>query len=46
MVKVLGDGTLCEREISDGADDPSFAWCGLPVSHAGDCGRWIMEGGR
>jgi hypothetical protein len=32
----------CDYEITDGADDPSFAYCGRPQDHAGDHGDWIM----
>lgn len=33
----------CGYEISDGADDPSFAWCGKPPAHAGEHGEWYGE---
>lgn len=31
----------CNFEISDGnQDDPSFAYCGHPATHAGAHGKW------
>jgi hypothetical protein len=37
--------TTCEYEICDGnRDDPSYAYCGEPASHAGDHGSWRTAG--
>lgn len=33
----------CDYETSDGADDPSFAWCGKDVDHVGEHGDWYGE---
>ena len=33
----------CNFEICDGnSDDPSYAYCGLPLAHAGNHGDWQM----
>jgi len=32
----------CDYETTDGADDPSFAYCGKAHGHADKHGDWIM----